>query len=201
MSADSTPEKVPVVNLPNALTTLRLILVPVFLWLLLVDTTAARWGATAVFCVAAYTDHLDGKIARARNLITDFGKIVDPIADKALTLGGFIVLCLTLTQSFAIIPWWFTALIVIRELGITAWRAVLLRKGVVVPASKGGKLKTVLQMAFLIGLLIPWASFVSGTLLTVIMVIYWIIGAAALAVTVWSGLDYVMAGMKAEKAS
>ena len=108
-------------NVPNALTVFRLVLVPVFIWLMFLEASAARWWAVLVFMIAAATDQLDGHIARSRNLITDFGRLMDPIADKALTLGAFIMLSIA-----GLLPWWVTILIAIRELGITALRAVLL---------------------------------------------------------------------------
>ena len=147
--------KVPVVNLPNALTVLRLILVPVFVVLGLQSKSwTALWAAFVVFAVAAITDRFDGELARSWGQITDFGRIADPIADKALTLCGFGLLSY---QGF--LPWWVTILIAVRELGITAMRAFFLRRGVVVSANQAGKLKTFMQIVALGVLLIPWAHF------------------------------------------
>ena len=129
-------------NLPNALTVLRLVLVPVFIVLMLQSSVGAHWWALVVFVVAAITDHLDGRIARSRNLITDFGKIADPIADKALTLGAFIMLSIA-----GLLPWWVTVLIAIRELGITWLRAVLLKRGIVVAANKASILARIAERA------------------------------------------------------
>lgn len=193
---------VPVVNVPNALTVLRLVLVPVFVWLMVRDGEGARWWALGVFCVAAATDQLDGHIARARGLITDFGRIADPIADKALTLGAFVMLSVD-----GLVPWWFTVLVAVRELGITALRAVLLRRGIVVSANKGGKLKTVLQILFITLMLVPWAAWlahaglgVRGGLPEPVFWIAWAVGAAALALTLWSGAVYCAEGVRLSRA-
>ena len=175
------------VNVPNALTVLRLVLVPVFLWLLLENTTASRWWALAVFAVAAYTDHLDGEIARKHNIITNFGKLADPRADKFLTLGAFIALSI-----LGDLTWWFTAIVAVREIGITILREVLRRRGTIVAASSGGKLKTVLQMVLIMMLIVPWSAFSSALLLQLLLILIWIIALAALVITVWSGVQYAV---------
>ncbi len=187
---------VPVVNLPNALTVARLALVPVFVWLMLLDGVPARWWALGVFCVAAATDHLDGHLARSRNLVTDFGKVVDPIADKALTLGAFLMIAWDLGSVWM---WVFTVLVAVRELGITWWRAVLLRRGVVVAANRGGKLKTVLQMLFIVLMLLPWGALLgdgTGGTPVAVRVVQVLVGAAALFQTLWSGGVYVVEGVR-----
>ena len=183
-------------NLPNALTVLRLILVPVFIFLKFQDSWTAQWWAVAVFCIAGTTDHLDGKLARARGLITDFGRIVDPIADKALTLGAFIIL-----SWEGLLPWWFTVLIAARELGVTALRAVLLRRDIVVSANWGGKIKTVVQMLAIFLLLIPWAYFVERNPANYTWAVYanlaaLVVAGAALAATLWTGIDYALEGIR-----
>ncbi|QWW18964.1 CDP-diacylglycerol--glycerol-3-phosphate 3-phosphatidyltransferase [Schaalia sp. 19OD2882] len=183
------------VNLPNFLTVLRLLLVPVFIWLMLQPGTMMRWAALGVFILASLTDFLDGQIARAQGLVTDFGKIVDPIADKALTLGAFVMLSLDTELS----PWWVTILVAVRELGITLMRMVLLRRGVVVAANAGGKLKTVLQMAFIIALLVPWGALVPRAILEWIALPVYILGGVMVAVTVWSGLVYVLEVWKSSR--
>lgn len=174
-------------NLPNALTIGRILLVPVFVVLLLVDTTPARWWAVAVFLVASITDQLDGHLARSRGLVTPFGTLADPIADKALTLGAFVTL-----SVLGEVPWWVTLLIAARELGITALRAALVRRSIM-PASLGGKVKTVLQMTAIVLLVVPWGSFVSPDPFRVLglVVLY-----LALAVTVLTGVDYVIRGWR-----
>lgn len=188
-------------NVPNVLTVFRLVLVPVFIWLMFLEASGVRWWAVLVFMVAAATDQLDGHIARAQNLITDFGRLMDPIADKALTLGAFIMLSIA-----ELLPWWVTILIAIRELGITALRAVLLRRDIVVSANKGGKLKTVLQIFAIWLLLIPWQSLSASwpayaSLAHGMLIFGWVVAGLALLMTVWSGLVYVVEGAKLWKAS
>ena len=189
--------KVPVVNLPNALTVVRLVLVPVFVVLgLQSQSWTALWAAFVVFSVAAITDRFDGELARSWGQITDFGRIADPIADKALTLCGFGLLSY---QGF--LPWWLTILIAVRELGITAMRAFFLRRGVVVSANQAGKLKTFMQMVALGTLLIPWAHFTAlneaneGWVVLLIR-LGQIFAGVALALTLYSGFMYVIDGVR-----
>ena len=137
-------------NVPNALTTLRILLVPVFGWALLQDggdSSTWRWVAFAIFAVAMVTDKIDGDLARKYNLITDFGKIADPIADKAITGMAFIGLSLT-----GDIWWWVTILVLLREWSVTLLRLSVLKK-VVMPAAQSGKVKTTLQ-ALALGILV-----------------------------------------------
>jgi CDP-diacylglycerol---glycerol-3-phosphate 3-phosphatidyltransferase len=175
-------------NLPNALTALRIVLVPFFVWFLWVggtqgeDSLGMRWAALAVFAVAMYTDKLDGDIARARGLITSFGKIADPIADKLLTGAAFVVL-----SMLGELWWWVTVVILVREWGITLLRFVVIRYGVMA-ASKGGKLKTVLQTVALLLLLLPLVPVVGAWWPW----LGWIAMGAALVVTVVTGVDYVV---------
>ena len=194
--------KVPVVNLPNALTVLRLILVPVFVVLGLQSTSwTALWAAFVVFAVAAITDRFDGELARSWGQITDFGRIADPIADKALTLCGFALLSY---QGY--LPWWVTILIAVRELGITAMRAFFLRRGIVVSANQAGKLKTFMQIVALGVLLIPWAHFTAlsetneGWVVVVIHLGQALAG-VALALTLYSGVMYVLEGARLMRGS
>ena len=189
--------KVPMVNLPNALTVLRLVLVPVFVVLgLQSQSWTALWAAFVVFSVAAITDRFDGELARSWGQITDFGRIADPIADKALTLCGFGLLSY---QGY--LPWWLTILIAVRELGITAMRAFFLRRGVVVSANQAGKLKTFMQMVALGTLLIPWAHFTAlneaneGWVVLLIR-LGQIFAGVALALTLYSGFMYVIDGVR-----
>jgi len=163
-------------NLPNALTSLRILVIPVFLWLLL---TGQMWWAFGVFVALMITDKLDGDIARARNLVTDFGKIADPIADKALMTAALVGLNL-----IGELPVWITVVILVREFGITIWRMYMLRRGLVVPASKGGKVKTTLQ-AVAVGLyLMPLPAWMDLPNYLVML--------AAVAVTVWTGVQYLI---------
>jgi CDP-diacylglycerol--glycerol-3-phosphate 3-phosphatidyltransferase len=175
-------------NVPNVLTMARIVFVPFFIWSLLADAGQQgplRWVAFALFAVAIYTDQLDGAIARKRNLITDFGKIADPIADKLLT-GAALVLLSVLGE----LPWWITVLILVREWGITALRFVVIRYGVM-PASRGGKLKTVLQTVAILLYLFP----LTQALAALAAVAFWIM-VLALAVTVVTGSDYVVKAVR-----
>ncbi len=168
-------------NVPNALTLLRILMVPVFLWLLLAEggeDTGLRWWAAGVFAVAAATDKLDGYLARRNGTVTTFGIVADPIADKALTGAGFVALSL-----LDVLPWWVTVLVLGREIGVTVLRAAVIRH-TVVPASKGGKLKTVLQTVALTLLVAP----LPGPL----TVVAYVIMAAAVVVTVVTGVQYTV---------
>ena len=178
-------------NLPNALTTLRIVMVPFFGWALLVDDgTSVMWRcvAWALFAVAMITDKIDGDIARSRNLVTDFGKIADPIADKALTGMAFVGLSI-----IGELWWWVTVLVLLREWGITLLRFWVIRHGVMA-AGRGGKLKTVLQ-TFALGLFIlpirllqdDWG--VLGDVLWGVAVVTMV---AAVGLTLVTGADYVV---------
>jgi CDP-diacylglycerol---glycerol-3-phosphate 3-phosphatidyltransferase len=172
-------------NLPNAITVVRILLAPVFFWMLLADDGRdgwLRWAAAALFIIAIATDGIDGHIARSRGLVTDLGKILDPIADKLLTSGALV--CLSILGE---LWWWVTIVIIVREVGITVWRLVELRRGNVVPASSGGKLKTVVQSVAISFFLVPLDRLVGDWIFWV----DWVLMAAALALTVWSGLLYV----------
>lgn len=167
-------------NLANYLTVLRLLLVPVVLVLLLSDdgdNAGLRLGASVVFLLAALTDRIDGQIARSRGLITSFGKLADPIADKALI--GAALVGLSLLDE---LPWWVTVLVLVREIGVTVLRFVVIRHGVM-PAGRGGKLKTVLQTLALSLYLLPLTG-VLHTLAAGVM------GAAVL-LTVATGVEIV----------
>jgi CDP-diacylglycerol--glycerol-3-phosphate 3-phosphatidyltransferase len=167
-------------NIANQLTILRLLLVPVFAVALLWDSGQSRgWriAAWAVFAVASYTDRVDGQLARSRGLVTSFGKLADPIADKALTGTALIGLSI-----LDLLPWWVTAIVVVRETLVTLLRFWVIRHGVI-PASRGGKLKTLLQ-GIAIGLYVLPLSGWLGTARAVVMVL-------AVAVTVVTGIDYV----------
>ena len=173
-------------NLANILTMVRLLLVPVFGVLLAHDggdSTLWRSLAAAVFVVANITDTLDGKVARSRNLVTDFGKIADPIADKAL-MGTALVILSVLGE----LPWWVTVVILTRELGITLLRFWVLKYGVIA-ASQGGKLKTFLQGFAILFYLLPISAAWWGHL-------RWWTMLAALVVTVVTGFDYVGRAVK-----
>jgi len=127
---------------PNLITSLRILMVPLVLWLIMVgwDSFADRMVALVLLVLAASTDGIDGAIARRRNLVTNLGKILDPIADKALLSGALIVLSIQ-----GAVPWWATILILVREFGITVYRLVIAKRRVIA-ASGGGKFKTVIQI-------------------------------------------------------
>ncbi len=171
-------------NLPNALTLLRIVLVPFFVWSFLADDGAygpLRWLAVALFVVAIYTDKLDGDIARSRGIVTNFGKIADPIADKLL-IGSALILLSVAGELW----WWVTILMLVREVGITLLRFVVIRYGVMA-ASKGGKLKTVLQTLAIFVYLLPVTPTISW-----LSVVALVIMLVALAVTMVTGADYVI---------
>ncbi len=179
------PRVVPLHNPANALTALRLVLVPVFVVVTAVsDLTSAPWriAACLTFCVASATDFVDGWIARRFDLVTSFGKVADPIADKALTGAALVLLSI-----YDALPWWVTALILLREWGVTALRFWVIRYGVI-PASRGGKLKTALQTAA-----IAWYLWPVPDPLDVVGP--WLMG-AAVAVTVVTGADYVIQALR-----
>ncbi|MGW3468202.1 CDP-diacylglycerol--glycerol-3-phosphate 3-phosphatidyltransferase [Saccharopolyspora sp. NPDC000995] len=179
------PPPVPLVNIANILTVSRLALVPVFLVALFWDgghDTLWRWIATGVFVIASITDRIDGDLARKRGLVTDFGKVADPIADKALTGAALVGLSL-----LGDLGWWITWVIIGREVAVTLLRFWVIRYGVI-PASHGGKVKTLLQ-AIAIGLyLLPLGSWAD--------IPRWIVMGAALVATVGTGLDYVVRAVR-----
>ena len=178
--AAAPPSPVRLVNLPNALTVLRLAVVPVFAVLLLQDgglDDANRYWAALVFGLAILTDRYDGMIARRTGQVTEFGKLADPIADKALTGTALIAL-----SVLGLLPWWVTVAILVREVGVTLLRFWVIRHGVIA-ASRGGKAKTVAQSLAIGMYILP----LSGLLATG----RWWFMAAALVLTVVTGVDYV----------
>lgn len=170
-------------NLPNILTSLRILFIPLFAWLVL---GGHEWWAFGCFALLMLTDKLDGDIARSRGLITNFGKIADPIADKALMTAALV--CLNITGA---LPVWITVLILFREFGITIWRFFLLRQGKVVPASQGGKLKTALQTLAVALYLCPLPGWMDTPSLLVML--------AAVIVTVVTGIQYLIDGHRENK--
>jgi CDP-diacylglycerol--glycerol-3-phosphate 3-phosphatidyltransferase len=184
-SASATPP--PLLNIANVLTGVRILLVPVFLVTLLAeDGTSIGWrlAATGVFLVAAITDRFDGELARSRGLVTAFGTIADPIADKALTGAALVGL-----SVLGIVPWLVTVVIMGREVGVTVLRFWVLRHGII-PASRGGKAKTLVQ-AIAIGLyLLPLVELFGPS--DAIDWLRWIVLGVAVGLTVVTGLDYVV---------
>ncbi len=184
--------EVPNVNVPNALTLVRLLCVPVFIWLFTNshDNDMVRWLCDIVFLAAALTDIVDGHLARRDGLVTNFGKIADPIADKLLT--GSALIALSIEGSIA---WWITVLILGREIFITGLRFWVIRRGVI-PASRGGKAKTASQITAIVALLIPTASLQASPVVPDVLV--WLQRATAdvaltfaVALTVVTAIDYV----------
>ena len=167
-------------NLPNKLTVLRMIMVPVFVLFMLTNIggDANKWIALVLFCVASFTDFLDGKIARARGLVTNFGKFMDPLADKLLVCSAMI--CLIETGK---LPAWVVIIIIGREFIISGFRLVASDNGIVIAASYWGKFKTVFQMAMTIVMIAD----LGGVFDTVGVVLMWI----ALALTLISLVDYI----------
>ena len=168
-------------NIANAITILRMALVPVFAWFLLHDgdpSTSYRLLAAGVFVVATATDRVDGYVARAKGIVTDFGKVSDPIADKALM--GMALVGLSI---IGLLSWWVTTVVVIREVGVTALRFVVIRHGVM-PASRGGKVKTALQALAILLYVLPLSD--SWHSIAVVVM------ALAVIVTVATGVDYLL---------
>jgi CDP-diacylglycerol---glycerol-3-phosphate 3-phosphatidyltransferase len=189
MSSAAGPEaKSSAWNIPNALTAFRLVLVPLFAVVLLTHPHDTGWRivSTVIFVLAIFTDFLDGRIARKYNIITTFGKLADPIADKALTGMAFIGLSI-----IGELWWWVTIIILIREWGITLLRFVVLRYGVMA-ARKGGKIKTVLQSVALGVMLLPLPQFLRP--------VGWVLMAAALIITVVTGVDYLLQAYRMRRA-
>ncbi|MGY1787712.1 CDP-diacylglycerol--glycerol-3-phosphate 3-phosphatidyltransferase [Geodermatophilus sp. SYSU D00698] len=188
--AATPPQSARLVNLPNALTVLRLALVPVFAVLLLSDggmDDDRRVWATVFFALAIITDRYDGLIARRTGQVTEFGKLADPIADKALTGTALVGL-----SVLGLLPWWVTLTILVREVGVTLLRFWVIRHGVIA-ASRGGKAKTVVQ-ALAIGL---YTLPLTGALASA----RWWVMAAAVALTLVTGLDYVYRALTLRRSS
>jgi CDP-diacylglycerol---glycerol-3-phosphate 3-phosphatidyltransferase len=179
-TAASMAPKVSAWNIANVVTVIRLAMVPFFVVCLFLPGSGWRAAALVVFMVASLTDLLDGELARRYGLITDFGKIADPLADKALI--GAALISLSILDE---LPWWMTIVILGRELGVTVLRFAVIRHGVI-PASYGGKVKTVLQIAAIVSYIWPGVP----------EPIRWIVMGAAAVVTVGTGLDYVIRAIK-----
>ena len=166
-------------NLPNKLTMFRVVLIPVFIVVLmsgLIAEPASRYIAVVIFCVASFTDYLDGHIARKYNLVTNFGKFMDPLADKLLVSAAMICMI-----ELGMLPAWVVIIIISREFIITGFRLIAAEGGLVIAASWWGKIKTVTQMAMII-LMLLGVNNVIGTILVVLATIF----------TVVSGVDYIV---------
>ena len=181
-------------QLPNAITIVRILCAPVFLWMLLADAGndgPLRWWAAVLFIVAIATDGIDGYLARKHDIVTDLGKLLDPIADKALTGCAFVGLSI-----LGELPWWVTILVLVREVGITVHRLVVASSHVVAAAWMG-KLKTVAQAVALSLALLPlwtvvgdWIHVVNALTMTIAVIL-----------TVASGIDYVVTEVRGARAS
>jgi CDP-diacylglycerol--glycerol-3-phosphate 3-phosphatidyltransferase len=177
------------INVPNALTVLRLLLVPVFAWLLLRDggtDSASRTWSAVVFAFASFTDLIDGELARRRGQVTNFGKVADPIADKALTGTALVGL-----SYLGELPWWITLVILAREIGVTLLRFWVIQHGVI-PASRGGKVKTAAQVLAILLYLLPVPSWLLWARAASI--------AVALILTVATGIDYAGRALRLRRA-
>lgn len=180
-------------NLANIITVVRILLAPVFIWMLLEDGGRhglLRWAAAVLFVLAIATDGIDGSVARRRNLVTNVGIILDPIADKVLTGAALVVLSI-----LGELPWWVTIVILVRELGITAFRFAVLRRRVI-PASRGGKLKTIVQSVAITLYLTPLWLLLGEWML----VVNGIVMALALVLTVVTGIDYLVQAWRQNRA-
>jgi len=178
-------------NLPNAITMARILAVPFFIWSLVSfsdNESPLRWISELIFIVIMASDGIDGAIARKRGIVTDLGKLLDPIADKAL-LGGALVTLSILGE----IAWWVTIVILVRELGITVYRLVVVNQQVIA-ASSGGKMKTIFQgvmVGFIVSPLTAWFPYDWYSILEQSLVLI------SVALTVYSGLQYVVAAVRA----
>jgi CDP-diacylglycerol--glycerol-3-phosphate 3-phosphatidyltransferase len=171
-------------NLPNKLTVLRVILVPFFVVFLLLSKTteSMKWIALVLFIVASLTDFLDGYLARSRNLVTTFGKFMDPLADKVLTISGMICLI-----ELGRIPSWIVVIIVAREFIISGFRLIATEHGIVIAANYWGKWKTTFQMIMIILMIVNIPA-----LKMVTAIVMWV----ALILTIVSLATYIMQNME-----
>lgn len=170
-------------NLPNKLTVVRVLMIPFFVWFMLPslggEMAVSKWIALAIFCIASLTDLLDGKIARKYNLVTNFGKFMDPLADKLLV--GAAMICLV---EMGRLPAWIVIVIISREFIISGFRLIASDNGIVIAASYWGKFKTVFQMAMIIVLI---AAFEGSVFAVVEQILIWV----SLILTIVSLVDYI----------
>jgi CDP-diacylglycerol--glycerol-3-phosphate 3-phosphatidyltransferase len=182
-------DRPPVVNVANGLTVLRLLLVPVFLYLLLAQVGLGwRLAACLVFVLAAVTDQIDGHLARRHHLVTDFGRMADPLADKALV--GAALIGLSVLDE---LPWWVTVVVLVREIAVSVLRFVVIRHRVIA-ATKVGKVKTMAQLVALTLWLLPLPVLLAdlgfSALLAWVEPVRWVVLCVALVLTVGTGVDY-----------
>ncbi|SHK25036.1 CDP-diacylglycerol--glycerol-3-phosphate 3-phosphatidyltransferase [Pseudonocardia thermophila] len=196
MSSPTGAEPPPVLNIANVLTVLRLLLVPVFAWALFAHSGQDvdwRLGAFTIFVAAAVTDRFDGELARRRGLVTAFGTIADPIADKALMGTALMGL-----SALHLLPWWITVVILGREIGITLLRFAVLRHGII-PASRGGKAKTLVQTVAIGLYVLPLPELVGGS--DLVEGARWALMMMAVVLTVATGIDYVLRAIRLRSAA
>ena len=173
-------------NLPNKITLARIAFIPVFVIFLLCPIPNGDIWAAIIFIIAAISDAVDGKIARGRGLVTNFGKFADPLADKMLV--GAAMVCLVGLDR---LPAWILIIILCREFAVDGLRLLAVEKGVVIAASQWGKLKTLFQMIMVVMLILNSLLFWPQPLYDVVS---WIMIIAALLMTIWSGFDYIHKG-------
>ncbi|SJN09569.1 CDP-diacylglycerol--glycerol-3-phosphate 3-phosphatidyltransferase [Leucobacter sp. 7(1)] len=184
-------------NAPNIITAARIIATPFFVWMLLADdgqNGPLRWAAAVFFVLAIATDAWDGYLARSRGLITDLGKLLDPIADKFLTGAALVGLSI-----LGELPWWITVIVLVREVGVTVHRLMIVHD-VVMAAAWMGKLKTVAQSVAITLALLPLAS-VMGDAAPIAIWLNIITMTIAVALTILSGLDYIVGFLRARRAA
>jgi len=185
-------------NLPNKLTVLRMIMIPFFMFIIMFPVLGAFWSriaAAALFGLTALTDMLDGKIARKYNLVTDFGKFLDPVADKLMTIGGYIALLSTITYDrvFFMIFAWATFIVILREIAVTSLRMIVSNgASVVIAANYLGKIKTVSQIVCILVMILE-PAFLKGTVIDSYHILSYVSVAFMVFMTLWSGLDYLKA--------
>lgn len=177
------PEPASVASVPNLISVARILLTPVFFGVALANPEPGAWrtAAAVLFAVLIATDFVDGQIARRRGLVTDFGKLIDPIADKAITGSAFVVL-----SMLGELPWWITMLVLVRELGITVYRLIVVDT-VVIAADWAGKAKTMAQAIALPLALVPLQAWIGEPGIWICVATMTV----AVALTIWSGAEFV----------
>lgn len=177
------PEPASVASVPNLISVARILLTPVFIGVALANPEPGAWrtAAAVLFAVLIATDFVDGQIARRRGLVTDFGKLIDPIADKAITGSAFVVL-----SMLGELPWWITMLVLVRELGITVYRLIVVDT-VVIAADWAGKAKTMAQAIALPLALVPLQAWIGAPGIWICVATMTV----AVALTIWSGAEFV----------
>ncbi|MBE6718866.1 MAG: CDP-diacylglycerol--glycerol-3-phosphate 3-phosphatidyltransferase [Ruminococcaceae bacterium] len=185
-------------NLPNKLTVLRMVMIPFFMFIIMFPVLGDFWSriaAAIIFGLTALTDMLDGKIARKHNLITDFGKFMDPVADKLMTIGGYIAILTTISYDkvFFMIFAWATFIVILREIAITSLRMIVSNSAsVVIAAAYLGKIKTVSQIVCILVMILEPAFF-ANTIVSEYHILSYVSVAFMVFMTIWSGIDYLKA--------